>query len=202
MTTLDNVNYFNDPRVISRLAGSSIIMNACRQAQEIMINPYRLGCEAIDYITLGDDDQITFREDDDYYRSMFNDELPRLIREAIEYRLTNGYSIKSGVPLPMPCVNSLCTLCDGDGHVVNPSIDSGGITDDDFYADPEFYEDYMGGRYDVTCPECNGQRVIGALDADGRLDEAQREALEYIERIERERYKDALDRAHELAWGY
>lgn len=201
MTTLDNVNYFNDPRVISRLAGSSTIMSASRQAQEVMIDPYRLGCEAIDYISINDYYEITFREDDDHYRSMFN-ELPRLIREAIEYHLTNGRSLKGGVPLPMPCVNSLCTLCDGDGHVVNPSIDAGGLSDDDFHEDPEFYENYMGGRYDVTCPECKGERVIGALDDNGRLNEAQREALKYIERIERERYEDARDRAHELAWGY
>ena len=201
MATLDNVNYFNDPRVISRLAGSSIIISASRQAQEIKINPYRLGCEAIDYISVDDYYQISFKGDPDYYQAMFN-ELPSLIREAIEYRLTNGHSLKGGVPLPMPCVNALCTMCDGDGHVVNPSIDAGGLSDDDFYADPEFYDDYMGGRYDVTCPECNGQRVIGALDDNGRLSEDQREALEYIERVERERYEDARDRAHELAWGY
>lgn len=201
MTTLDNVNYFNDPRVISRLAGSSIIMSASRSAQRIMINPYRLGCEAIDYITLNDDDQIAFKGEPDYYRSMFN-ELPSLIREAIEEHLMSDRSLKGGVPLPMPCVNALCTLCDGDGHVVNPSIDAGGLSDEDFDCDPDFYENYMNGCYDVICPECNGERVIGALDHEAPLKDYQREALEYIERIERERYKDALDRAHELAWGY
>jgi len=53
----------------------------------------------------------------------------------------------------------VCGECRGSGQVVNPSIDCCGLTEEDFYDDPDFHEDYMSGRYDVTCPNCNGKRV-------------------------------------------
>jgi hypothetical protein len=45
-------------------------------------------------------------------------------------------------------VNELCWRCDGDGAVVNPSVDH------------DFIEGYFGGRYDVPCPECDGKKVV------------------------------------------
>lgn len=59
-----------------------------------------------------------------------------------------------------------CSTCSGHGSHVNPSIDCDGLTGEDFDADPGFYEEYMRGRYDVSCFECNGLRVIPALDRD------------------------------------
>lgn len=53
----------------------------------------------------------------------------------------------------------VCPLCEGRGKHVNPSIDCGGLTSEDF-ADPDFREGYMSGVYDVTCNRCHGKRVV------------------------------------------
>ena len=52
-----------------------------------------------------------------------------------------------------------CTLCDGKGSHVNPSIDASGLTGEDM-SDPDFAEDYLSGVYDVPCNLCHGKRVI------------------------------------------
>jgi len=57
----------------------------------------------------------------------------------------------------------VCSTCDGRGQYVNPSIDSHGISREEFDEDPEFAEQYWGyrsGMYDVTCGECRGQKVV------------------------------------------
>ncbi len=64
----------------------------------------------------------------------------------------------------LPVSYVVCPTCDGRGKHVNPSIDSGGLSSDDFDDDPEFRESYMRGFYDVTCYECRGKRVAPYLD--------------------------------------
>ena len=64
----------------------------------------------------------------------------------------------------LPCVWEVCPTCDGNGRHVNPSIDAGGLSAEDFDQDPDFYEGYMGGVYDVTCAECGGKRVVPVPD--------------------------------------
>jgi len=58
----------------------------------------------------------------------------------------------------------VCPTCDGRGSHVNPSIDSHGISAEEFADDPDFAESYFAGHYDVPCYECSGERVIAALD--------------------------------------
>lgn len=70
----------------------------------------------------------------------------------------------------------VCPLCEGRGSHVNPSIDAGGISSDD-----EFWEDdvdeetgrshYASGRYDVSCYQCKGLRVVGVISADNNPEE-------------------------------
>lgn len=59
----------------------------------------------------------------------------------------------------VPMTFEVCSLCDGKGKHVNPSIDSHGISSDEFDADPGFFEDYRSGTYDVQCYKCQGARV-------------------------------------------
>ena len=80
----------------------------------------------------------------------------------------------------LPVKFEVCDTCDGRGSHVNPSIDSGGLTSDDFYDDPDFEEDYHSGRYDVTCYSCGGKRVLPVINH-SYLNEAQKKAVEYIE---------------------
>lgn len=61
--------------------------------------------------------------------------------------------------LRIPAKYEVCHRCEGRGTHVNPSIDGNGLTASDFADDPDFAEDYFGGRYDVRCYECNGKRV-------------------------------------------
>lgn len=64
-----------------------------------------------------------------------------------------------GEEITIPAMYEVCGTCDGKGKHVNPSIDSHGLSREDFDDDPEFTEDYFSGRYDVPCNECHGKRV-------------------------------------------
>lgn len=55
---------------------------------------------------------------------------------------------------------TVCPLCEGKGSHVNPSIDACGLTAEDFHNDPQFFEDYRSGVYDIPCNLCSGLRVI------------------------------------------
>lgn len=70
---------------------------------------------------------------------------------------------KGGAPYPyclrLPTEFEVCGECRGAGLVVNPSIDCCGLSQDDFYEDPDFAEDYLSGRHDIPCPQCRGLRV-------------------------------------------
>tara|TARA_R100000808_G_scaffold24757_1_gene58063 strand:+ start:103 stop:579 length:477 start_codon:yes stop_codon:yes gene_type:complete len=94
---------------------------------------------------------VTFNEsiiediDDDSLLELFGN-------NGLEYnQIKCGFSIE------------ICYTCSGKGTVVDPSIDAGGLTHDDFYDDPGFYEDYIGGMYDVSCPSCtplSGRNIV------------------------------------------
>lgn len=60
----------------------------------------------------------------------------------------------------------VCSLCNGKGKHVNPSIDSNGLSREDFDDDPSFEEDYFAGAYDVPCYTCKGLRVEPVINWD------------------------------------
>lgn len=69
-------------------------------------------------------------------------------------------------PKEIPFHWEVCGTCDGKGSHVNPSIDSNGITQDEWSEwDQEDRENYISGVYDVECHECKGRRVVPHLDA-------------------------------------
>jgi hypothetical protein len=68
------------------------------------------------------------------------------------------------IEVEVPFKYEVCPTCDGKGKHVNPSIDSHGISPEEFDEDPGFREDYMSGMYDVPCYECGGQRVVPMPD--------------------------------------
>jgi len=76
----------------------------------------------------------------------------------------------------MPVV---CPDCQGRGKYVNPSIDSHGLTAEDFAEDRDFEEEYMSGRYNITCRSCGGHRVILEPDPNTECGKKLQEALEY-----------------------
>lgn len=58
----------------------------------------------------------------------------------------------------------VCGGCSGSGSVVNPAIDASGISRGQFEEDPQFEEDYFDGKFDITCPECAGKRVVPEVE--------------------------------------
>jgi RecJ-like exonuclease len=71
-----------------------------------------------------------------------------------------------GAEVQLPSKKEICPQCHGEGTHVNPSIDGNGLTYEDFDDDPDFYEDYYNGHYDVVCHTCNGHNVVDVLDED------------------------------------
>lgn len=64
----------------------------------------------------------------------------------------------------LPAKFEVCDTCQGKGSHVNPSIDSGGLSREDFDEDPGFREEYFSGAYDVPCYGCAGRRVVPVID--------------------------------------
>jgi RecJ-like exonuclease len=60
----------------------------------------------------------------------------------------------------LPARYEVCPRCGGDGKHSNPAIDGNGFSDEIRADDPEFFEEYLEGRYDVLCTECGGKRVV------------------------------------------
>jgi hypothetical protein len=77
--------------------------------------------------------------------------------------------------LEVPFKFEVCPLCQGHGKHVNPSIDCGGISAEDFHEDPDFAEEYMNGRYDITCAKCKGQRVVPTVTLPEEVEKTIRE---------------------------
>lgn len=71
-----------------------------------------------------------------------------------------------GIERLLPTTFEVCDVCDGRGKHVNPNIDRQGLTADDFHDDPDFYDSYKRGDYDITCNRCGGRRVIAVVDED------------------------------------
>lgn len=67
----------------------------------------------------------------------------------------------------LPIKMGVCPTCQGRGVHTNPSIDAGGIADDsDIWDDCDEYgeNNYLSGRYDVTCGTCHGRNVVASID--------------------------------------
>ena len=63
----------------------------------------------------------------------------------------------------------VCDRCHGEGTVVNPVTSV--WTYEDRLADPDGFDSMMRGDFDVTCPQCDGLRVMTAQD---QIDHAER----------------------------
>lgn len=104
----------------------------------------------------------------------------------------------SGAPIEATLKWEVCPTCEGRGSHVNPSIDSHGLTAEDFAEDPDFKEDYMRGLYDQPCNECHGRRVVPVIDPernDAKL-------IKALERWERNEAASRYERQCEMRMGY
>lgn len=104
------------------------------------------------------------------------------------------------ITVDLPAKYDVCPTCNGKGKHVNPSIDAGGLSQDDFYEDPDFEEAYRSGRYDVFCYECKGVRVVPVIDEDAcKLDPELQEHLDaYWDSCHKDVEYDAICRAERI----
>jgi hypothetical protein len=91
----------------------------------------------------------------------------KMVGERLVVRVYEGDEERE---LQLRCRFEVCSLCRGHGTHVNPSIDASGLAREDF-DDPDFAEGYTQGRYDVTCAECGGLRVVPVVDRKGNTAE-------------------------------
>jgi|HubBroStandDraft_3_1064219.scaffolds.fasta_scaffold181248_2 hypothetical protein len=100
----------------------------------------------------------------------------------------------SQLEIELPTTWAVCPVCEGDGTHVNPAIDCGGLSAEDFDEDPDFAEDYRSGVYDVTCGHCGGRTTVQVLDRarctdeqlaayDRQQDQAERDFNEHLSEI-------------------
>lgn len=115
-----------------------------------------------------------------------------------ERRMVLELETVDGDVVTVPARFDVCGTCDGRGAHVNPSIDSHGLTRDDFAADPDFADEYFGGAYDVTCNECNGRRVSPVVDEI----RATAEQIAAWETAAADAGAAAIEREHEIRMGY
>ena len=105
-------------------------------------------------------------------------------------------------PRKLPTVWEICASCGGEGTTTRHiECDGGGFTASEWAEacddDPDFAEDYFGGRYDRPCPDCNGSGKVKVVDLD-RLSAEDRAA--YEAQCEEDRWDDAM-RAAERRMG-
>lgn len=113
----------------------------------------------------------------------------RAERKVVLYVETeDGYDEE--VELPMKY--EVCPTCQGRGSHVNPSIDSHGITAEEWDRDwdDEDRQMYMSGEYDVPCYECGGKRVVETVDES-------RCSPEHLAAWDEQCRQEAMDRATE-----
>ena len=93
--------------------------------------------------------------------------------------------------LTVPTKRAVCYMCNGSGTVVDPFVDAGGPTSSDFDRYPDFYEEYVSGTYDVTCPTCKGERVLEEpdfpKDVQEAVDEYDAEEADFVRQCAAER---------------
>ena len=116
--------------------------------------------------------------------------------EYIKYTVENDEGEE--VEHKCPAKYEVCHRCQGKGTHVNPAVDGHGISPEEFAEDPSFEENYFGGVYDITCQECNGERVELVPD-ENSTDKA---ALKHYEEWATEKYQAERERAHEIEMVY
>lgn len=99
----------------------------------------------------------------------------------------------------LPARHEVCGRCEGHGTHLREAIGSYAYSREEFEEsfDEEEREEYFrrGGRYDVTCSECNGKRVVVVVDEEACRSHEQKALLKAYREAERERLQsEAEDR--------
>lgn len=105
----------------------------------------------------------------------------------------------------LPGKRIVCPGCDGHGTRLRDGMRGHAYTAEEFHEsfDEEQAEEYFrhGGRYDVTCAECQGERVIDDVDEAACVSDADKSTLAlYHAKIDAE-YRDRMEAEYERRLG-
>ena len=137
---------------------------------------------------------MDYRDTANHYRPVLDNVNTRTMTATFTAEGPDGDETEYDVQLKF----EVCDTCNGRGRYVNPSIDSHGLTREDFSEDPDFTEGYFSGRYDVTCASCKGERVMPVVDTDV----TPADVVALYEQREQDAWDDARETANERKWGY
>lgn len=120
----------------------------------------------------------------------------------------------------LPAHKVVCTTCDGEGSILNPSIGEHAYTAEEFneeFSDEgdEYDEDtgelvfagsersqyfQRGGMFDIQCPDCKGKNVVKAISV-GLLDEEQKVVYDLYLKQEEEAQRSRWEQESERRMG-
>lgn len=148
---IENYNYWNDPRTIESLVSDDTFFVKGSKT-EIDMNWVRQKWENWFF------DEELVEGKDNWTNEQCNEATEKAWKKWLE---------KLGRNATVQCKTKfeICGTCQGRGSHTNPSIDCGGITAsewDEWDEEEKYY--YMSGRYDVSCSECHGEKVIQTLE--------------------------------------
>lgn len=147
--SLETLNYWNDARVQRSMVSSYYtIMRHSPDRCELRIDSDHL-VEALYMEELDWSEEDSLEDNKKFFEDMY----------GVHFGTDAYFDEDDNLLIIVSSHYEVCSSCRGSGTMVNPSIDCGGLSDEDFY-DEEFRHDYMSGRYDVKCSACEGQRLI------------------------------------------
>jgi hypothetical protein len=141
------------------------------------------------------DDREYSRDNPKWYNSLSED---KMTAQVTIYHEDDEDDCEEDVEFPIKF--EVCSLCEGKGKHVNPSVDSHGISAWEFEEDPDFKESYFNGLYDVTCYECHGKRVVPEINEEA-FNEEQKKYWKIYQDNERDRYEFDCVQAAERRMG-
>ncbi len=62
--------------------------------------------------------------------------------------------------ITVPGKRVVCNECDGSGVVLMDGLRGHAFSSEELFEDEDFAEGYFGGRYDVRCDVCHGEKVL------------------------------------------
>jgi len=166
--SIEEYNYWNDPRVIASMEAHVFkVVKVCAKSCVVMFDYGWLIDWSEDGFDFAKELARSLAEEgfdpEDFADRNFFREFKERANDTLEKELgffrDSSYSDEPNL-LRVPFERRICDLCGGSKKVVNPNIDSGGITEECFERDPGFFDDYRSGYYDVKCPRCKGEGML------------------------------------------
>ena len=130
----------------------------------------------------------TLKEDRRFSQSLPYEYIPEKNVIEFEYEdLDDDQNIDEIPVYTLPAKKEVCPACEGEGKYVNPNIDYNGITSSEMEElGDDFREDYMSGKYDITCHLCKGKCVIPVPNYEYKQTSKYKKAFEKFDKLKKE----------------